>query len=814
MNPPKHKRYQKRPHSNSYFPAVPPSAMFGYSEFKDLEKSPFTEMFKTPKSVINFDKSPNCYSQNSKLIEKLLITEFKLVESPTDEEKKKDALLKLNDILKTWMDRVNKELDAREPNAHPALKDKKGIVYKKKYTARLLCYGSYKLGVSTPTGDIDALVLSPSYIDRDRDFFGTLYKILQEKAKDNSEITDLTYVNYVHTITPLIKMEFYDVSVDLVFARLPDVSALDGRILKSGLSDRPKLYDNDLLKQMDEKQRRSYNGFRNAEMILNSIADPAKDSQKSIIDKIARYRTFLRCIKLWAKRRGLNENKFGFLGGIALAILSAKIFQMFPLYAPIHLVERFFYVFGYEWNWDQWHVRIVDPIVEKHYKDNNFKNMKQRFMYIMTPAWPQMNSAYNVSFSTREMLLQSMRSAHSRLEKEMRICSSQHQSFDFVEYYKPAEFFQIHEHFLEISIVGNDDEEFLLWKGFVEAKLRYLTEELETLMNYYDFDIQVWPRGYSVEESRLSTEYNQSLQKFTRVQKMYIGLSLNSDYQQPIKLDSAIKNFLMRIEHSWNKENEARDPDRLNLFIYLISRDDISFPESRGGSIERSPNLEPKMAKFRKHQKALVSSASALDTPRTPRHRSGLKNKLKDNSMGNLINALASHKNVENEGQNTSIYIEGGNTRMGRDSGLRNSDRVLEGLLRAVPINLKIGENVDSENHYLDPTQKLQNNMLKLESSEKNSGKALIEKIGTLERSGGVINPNRVSTSALESSYSRTGNLSKRDNETAMVSQLNTTDPRLKLKKIKTEPEKKAAPSGRKDSEEGLGDDIFDQLFG
>ena len=125
----------------------------------------------------------------------------------------------------------------------------------------------------------------------------TLYKILQEKAKDNTEITDLTYVNYTHTITPLIKMEFYDVSVDLVFAKLPDVSVLDGKMLESGLSDRPRLYDNDLLKHMDEKQRRSYNGFRNAEMILNSIVDPIADPQALIEDKIARYRTFLRCIK-------------------------------------------------------------------------------------------------------------------------------------------------------------------------------------------------------------------------------------------------------------------------------------------------------------------------------------------------------------------------------------------------------------------------------------------------------------------------------------------------------------------------------------
>ncbi len=67
----------------------------------------------------------------------------------------------------------------------------------------------------------------------------------------------------------------------------------------------------------------------------------------------------LRCIKLLSKNNGVNENKFGFLGGIAFAILAAKITQLFPNYSFIALLERFLYIYGFVWNWELWPVRII-----------------------------------------------------------------------------------------------------------------------------------------------------------------------------------------------------------------------------------------------------------------------------------------------------------------------------------------------------------------------------------------------------------------------------------------------------------------------
>ena len=50
-----------------------------------------------------------------------------------------------------------------------------------------------------------------------------------------------------------------------------NVSLLDGQVYDSGLTVRPNLHNDLIMDHMDEKMKRSYNGFRNAEMILDSI---------------------------------------------------------------------------------------------------------------------------------------------------------------------------------------------------------------------------------------------------------------------------------------------------------------------------------------------------------------------------------------------------------------------------------------------------------------------------------------------------------------------------------------------------------------
>lgn len=90
------------------------------------------------------------------------------------------------------------------------------------------------------------------------------------------------------------------------------------------------LADDNLLKGLDERCVRSLNGSRVTDEILR------------LVPKIDAFRIALRCIKLWAKRRAIYSNVMGFFGGVAWAILVARVCQLYPNASAGAIVSKFF----------------------------------------------------------------------------------------------------------------------------------------------------------------------------------------------------------------------------------------------------------------------------------------------------------------------------------------------------------------------------------------------------------------------------------------------------------------------------------------
>jgi len=203
--------------------------------------------------------------------------------------------------------------------------------------AKIFTYGGFRLGVFGPGSDIDSLVLVPRWVTRE-DYFEHFPSLLQSMAPPGA-ITDLTPV--IDAFVPIIKFEFSAISIDLIFSRVE----------MGQLPTDPKwnLRDNSVLRGLDEAELRSLNGTRVADEILELVPET----------KI--FKEALRAIKLWAQRRGIYANIMGFPGGVAWAIMVARVCQLYPRATSSVIVSKFFGIM-LRWPWP-------NPVLLKNIED-------------------------------------------------------------------------------------------------------------------------------------------------------------------------------------------------------------------------------------------------------------------------------------------------------------------------------------------------------------------------------------------------------------------------------------------------------------
>ncbi|CAN4105155.1 unnamed protein product [Withania somnifera] len=277
----------------------------------------------------------------------------------------------------------------------------------------------------------------------EEDFFILLHDILAEME----EVAELQPVPDAHV--PIMKFKFQGISIDLLYS---SVSLLV--VPKDfDVSDQSVLYN------VDEPTVRSLNGCRVA------------DHKLKLVPNAKHFRTTLRCLKFWAKRRGVYSNVTGFLGGVNWALLVARICQFYPNAIPSMLVSSFFRVYT-QWCWPN--PVMLCPIEEDELGFlvwDPRKNPKDRthHMSIITPAYPCMNSGYNVSPSTLRVMMDQFQIGNKICE-DVELNKAQWPAL-FEHYF----FFEAYKNYLRVEIVAADNDDSLAWKGWVESRLRQLT---------------------------------------------------------------------------------------------------------------------------------------------------------------------------------------------------------------------------------------------------------------------------------------------------------------------------------------------------
>ncbi|KAJ9187254.1 hypothetical protein P3X46_002732 [Hevea brasiliensis] len=357
-----------------------------------------------------------------------------LYESQEEAVSREEVLGRLDQIVKNWVKAISRAKGLNEQLVQEA-------------NAKIFTFGSYRLGVHGPGADIDTLCVGPRHATREEDFFGELYRMLSEMP----EVTELHPVPDAHV--PVMQFKFKGVSIDLLYAKL------SLWVIPEDLD----ISQDSILQNADEQTVRSLNGCRVTDQILR------------LVPNIKNFRTTLRCMRFWAKRRGVYSNVAGFLGGINWALLVARICQLYPNALPNMLVSRFFRVYT-QWRWP-------NPVMICAIEEGSLglpvwdprRNPKDRFhlMPIITPAYPCMNSSYNVSSSTLCIMTE-------EFQRGNEICEAMEaHKADWGTLFEPFSFFDAYKNYLQIDINAENEDDLRNWKGWVESRLRQLTLKIE-----------------------------------------------------------------------------------------------------------------------------------------------------------------------------------------------------------------------------------------------------------------------------------------------------------------------------------------------
>lgn len=294
------------------------------------------------------------------------------------------------------------------------------------------------------------MLVVPRHLER-TDFFTSFVEILKEQP-------NVEYVRSVEeAFVPVVKTKIDNIELDILFARLA---------LKNIPPDQD-LKNINLLKNLEPKCVRSLNGCRVTDDILSLV--PNHDS----------FKLALRAVKFWAKKRCIYSNAMGYLGGVSWAMLVARTCQLYPNALASVILQKFFFVFR-KWSWPK-------PVLLRDNKDDYENlgfpvwdprvNMPDRFhlMPIITPSYPQQNSTFNVTTSTRNIILQEFKEAED-------ICIEiNNGNLEWKDLFKPLNFFAKYTHF--IIIISSCQAE---WTSLLESKIRLLGN-LFAVSKVFDF---------------------------------------------------------------------------------------------------------------------------------------------------------------------------------------------------------------------------------------------------------------------------------------------------------------------------------------
>ncbi|KXZ51558.1 hypothetical protein GPECTOR_12g521 [Gonium pectorale] len=293
---------------------------------------------------------------------------------------------------------------------------------------------------------------------------GLFYQLVQSwvkgvcRKKNFNQTPDVAEMQPVpDAFVPMIGIKYKGVQLDVLYAPLA----------MHTLPEQLDLSNHAVLRGCDEPTVRSLNGCRVTDTILRLV--PRQDV----------FRLALRAVKHWAALRGIASNVTGYLGGVNLAIMVAKICQLYPRAEASTVLLKFFILLK-AWPWPRAiHLRVPEdhsmglPVWDPRPGTRD----SLALMPVITPAYPSMNSLYNVQRSTLEVMTAEFANAAEVCTSFMRCLNGQ--PIEWSRLFAPVPFFTQHTFYIQLEVSADGEHDLVLWDGWVSSRIRRLVRNLE-----------------------------------------------------------------------------------------------------------------------------------------------------------------------------------------------------------------------------------------------------------------------------------------------------------------------------------------------
>lgn len=268
---------------------------------------------------------------------------------------------------------------------------------------------------------------------------------------------------------PVIRFKMSSSAVDLVFASVhSNTPPTDEELLQ-----------NDFLLKVTPECRPGVNGIRTLLEIQRRLPVPYDV-----------YVCVLRSVKYWATVRQVYGKVQTFPNGVCLAIMVARVCQVYPSHEPSVLL-RFFFRFFSHWMSGKSRIQPIFITCSLHGGGAHIPGMLPSWdparhtddlFPIINPAYPYVNSAHSLGSSSLRCFFNEILRASALLNTASPLSEA---ALPLQELWEPYNIFDEFSTFVVVHVKCSYDEKsvcrasFNAWKGYVESKLRLIVYSME-----------------------------------------------------------------------------------------------------------------------------------------------------------------------------------------------------------------------------------------------------------------------------------------------------------------------------------------------